>query len=528
MRFILKVNYSWYKGSSAKYFPVLLSNCSELYSNHYGLWGDKASQAGQRIKLAPDRIKEWFEPSGSLIAIARIDTKLIGYSIAINEKTQYGNISWVTQLVVHEHYRHLGIGKNLLFAIWGLSDHFAWGILSSSPYAIRALEKATRRRCIPKKILANERKLTRFGQDNIFFFADKKIEITHKVSKCKTDFFANLSELDNMLSNVTSEKVPWLLGPLEEGWEWFAFTFQDQDQLELSHDEIKSILDLSDQITKIAYSRMQLTSSHLWTKHTDIEAKFIIEHCKLMTGETVLDIGCGIGRHSIALAKMGIKSTGVDYVEDLISAARNSAKKLETNQPQFIHGDFLDIKSEQKFDSVICVYDVIGSYTEKSDNLKLLTNIAAHLKPGGLALISVMNYELTKHKAKYFFSLKNDPNKLLGLSPSQTMARSGDIFDPNYYMIDTDNDIVYRKEQFLDSEALQAELIVRDKRFLKEEITQMCKSVGLKVLWTRYIAAGKWDISLNPTHNNAKEILLLCEKPTSTDTSTVEIQEQLF
>ena len=150
----MKVDYSWQVGSSAKYLPYLLSDCSALYSNHYGFWSDKAPKfAGQRIKLSPDRIRKWLDPKGALIVMAHLDGKLIGYAIAIQENVpDYGHISWVTQLVVHEKHRNHGIGKTLLFTIWGLSHHFAWGILSSSPYAIRALEKATRRRCIPKEL----------------------------------------------------------------------------------------------------------------------------------------------------------------------------------------------------------------------------------------------------------------------------------------------------------------------------------------------------------------------------------------
>ena len=50
------------------------------------------------------------------------------------------------------------------------------------------------------------------------------------------------------------------------------------------------------------------------------------------------------------------------------------------------------------------------------------------------------------------------------------METSGDIFDPEHYMIDTDSGVVYRKEQFESGGLLPAELIVRDKRFTPEEI----------------------------------------------------------
>src|SRR6202012_3675523 len=90
---------------------------------------------------------------------------LVGYAIAIQAKIpKYGVISWVTQLVVHEDHRQRDVGKSLLFAIWNFTDHFAWGLLTANPYAIRALEKATRRRCDPRRIGKNVAKLKAIGK----------------------------------------------------------------------------------------------------------------------------------------------------------------------------------------------------------------------------------------------------------------------------------------------------------------------------------------------------------------------------
>jgi len=52
------------------------------------------------------------------------------------------------------------------------------------------------------------------------------------------------------------------------------------------------------------------------------------------------------------------------------------------------------------------------------------------------SLISVINFELTERSAKHFFSLATDPDKLLTLKPSGTMEKTGNIFDPEHYMID--------------------------------------------------------------------------------------------
>ena len=53
---------------------------------------------------------------------------------------------WVTQLVVHSDHRHQGIAQRLCALSWEPHSD-AWGLVSSHPYAVRALETATARFC---------------------------------------------------------------------------------------------------------------------------------------------------------------------------------------------------------------------------------------------------------------------------------------------------------------------------------------------------------------------------------------------
>jgi len=93
------------------------------------------------------------------------------------------------------------------------------------------------------------------------------------------------------------------------------------------------------------------------------------------------------------------------------------------------------------------------------------------------------------------------------------MEESGDIFDPELYLYDDEKKIVYRREQFNRGDALPAELIVRDRRYELREITNLLGAVGLSIEWSRCVRAGAWDTELDPKHQNAKAILILCRKP---------------
>jgi 2-polyprenyl-3-methyl-5-hydroxy-6-metoxy-1,4-benzoquinol methylase/GNAT superfamily N-acetyltransferase len=503
-----------YKLESELYNADLFKEMSNLYSNHYGFWGKTSENFGKRIKLSPSHIRKWTKDANSYIATARDDDKLIGYAIAIqaykNKVENTNRISWITQLVVHQDYRQHGIGKELLFSFWGFSTYYAWGIMSSNPYAIRALEKATYRRVEPAIIKKREKGLKKFGIEKVSYLDENtEFVITTKNTKVNTKFPSDISKINEKLENVTNKGIPWLLGEIEEGWEWLAFTFNDQKKIQLTKEEINEMLDISDKIAHQAYSDMQMESpDHFWSNHTTKEIEFIIKNCKLNKDTKIADFGCGVGRHANKLIEYDYDIIGIDYSQKLLK----KAKQNSTKQENFITGDCRTINLEAKYNVILCLYDVIGSFIDNSENIKILNNIYNHLEDNGYALISVMNYELTKAQAKYTFSLQKEHNKLLELTASNTMQKSGDIFNPDYYMIDEDTNIVYRREQFNIENQLPRELIVRDYRYTKIEIEQMCKDVGLEIMFSRYVQAGKWEIELEATDKKAKEILILCQK----------------
>jgi 2-polyprenyl-3-methyl-5-hydroxy-6-metoxy-1,4-benzoquinol methylase len=492
----------------------LVEELTSLYSNQYGIWsGNAPRNPGQRVKLAPAKLREWLTRD-SKIALAKFDGQVIGYAIAVQLKIKdYGVISWVTQLVIHEAHRRLNVGKTLLFSIWGFSDHFAWGLITANPYAIRALEKATRRRCSPERIGKNKRKLKTIGIEQTTYVKEETVmEVTAETSRINTKFFLDHSELDTMLASATVS-APWLMGNIQEGWEWLAFTFNDQAEIELSPAEIDEMIKASDQVTKQAYSRMRVNASHRWAQHTVAEARLITDSCNLSPGQSILDLGCGSGRHVLELAAMGMSVTGVDYLARFYSAAQERAERQHLAGVRFIEGDARKIDIQQEHDAVICLYDVIGSYAEDAENMAILDTCGRHLRPGGLLLISVMNFELTEHQAKHFFVLSEEPNRLANLKPSQTMETTGNVFDPDLYMIDRNTGVVYRKEQFTEGNELPAQLLVRDRRYRRAEIEERCREAGLEVIWSRFVQSGHWDKPLEKWDQRAKEILVLCRKP---------------
>jgi len=509
-----------YAFSPAKWtltYPEKIDELAEFYSKHYGLWSEKSPHSPtKRIVLSANRLKAWLDNELSELWTVKDNGELIGYAIALKGKSGSNEkIIWVTQFVIHSDYRNIGIGKRLLFSIWGFSSFFAWGLVTANPYAVRALEKATRRRCEPTRIKKNVLQLLNLGRKNVTYIGNEtECSVDNTTSKINTEFYVDHSEINDMLSTIISKEKPWILGEIEEGWEWFAFTFNDQIQFELSAVEIETMLRTSDSIAQEAYNRMLMDNpSHKWAEYTISEIDYIIKECYLSVEKKILDIGCGMGRHTHELCRRGYVSTGIDYAETLIENAKEKAKEDNLNST-FLLADITESDlslSLGHYDCVLCLYDVIGSYADNSKNIQILKNISSLLTTDGYAVISVMNLHLTKKIAKNKFVLSNSSKELLELASSDTMETTGNIFNPEFYLIDEETNVIYRKETFSSTHGYPKELIVRDRRYFMDEIVNMCKNAGLEVVTKRFVCAG-WKQDYESVHEKAKEILLVCKK----------------
>lgn len=494
------------KGEQAAADSDLVKKCSDLFSGHYGLWGPKGKRPGDFIREGPVRIKSHLEKPGAKIYYAEQNGCLIGYAIASDISIPDNDpISWVTQLVVHRDFRHGGIATTILQAIFGMSNRYAWGIVSSNAIAVRALESATRRLCQTGLIASRLDTLIDASHNVVDYIPDRGFfRIGDGVSTVDTQFYTYPKIIEKNLKSVEAQR-PWQLGRLKEGEEWFAFTFNDQEQVQLSPHGVRDWLKREESNVRTAYSRMDSSSSRQsWAQYTDKEVDQIIRLCGLKAGDSVLDVGCGNGRHSQALVNRGMNVTGIDYTDVLPAPNRSN--------PQFIRNDCRGFRDKKYYDAVLCLYDVVGSYSDNSDNLQILQAVSENLKKGGRALISVMNWTLTEKRAKHFVDLDKNGNDIFKILPSQTMEKTGDIFNPDHYAADRKTHVVYRKEQFLTGDDLPVELLVCDQRFTAEEIDDLCRKVGLNVLDISYVRAGNWETKLAPDNDHAKEILLLCER----------------
>jgi len=114
-----------------------------------------------------------------------------------------------------------------------------------------------------------------------------------------------------------------------------------------------------------------------YRKEADYIENLIIENS--VRARTILEFGCGTGIHSELLRKKGFEITGIDFSEQMITAA-----KLKYPDGNFINGDIRDIDLREKFDVVISLFHVMSYQKSNEDLLAAFNTASMHLKKGGL------------------------------------------------------------------------------------------------------------------------------------------------
>ena len=109
----------------------------------------------------------------------------------------------------------------------------------------------------------------------------------------------------------------------------------------------------------------------------------LLEEKGFTTG-SILELGCGTGKHAEQFAKMGYSVHGIDLSSAMIKEANKRKPSHLSNQLDFEIGDICEYSIDKKFDAVISLFHV-ASYMIKNEQLVAMFETAArHLNPGGI------------------------------------------------------------------------------------------------------------------------------------------------
>jgi len=104
----------------------------------------------------------------------------------------------------------------------------------------------------------------------------------------------------------------------------------------------------------------------------------------------VIDIGCGHGRHALALARSGVDVVGLDFSVALLNRARHLAAELHT-QVRWVRGDMRRLPFRAECSNAAILLDAFGFFDSEAEHEAVLREAGRVLTTGGRLVLKVVN-----------------------------------------------------------------------------------------------------------------------------------------
>jgi SAM-dependent methyltransferase len=201
---------------------------------------------------------------------------------------------------------------------------------------------------------------------------------------------------------------------------------------------------------------------------------------------SVLDLGCGTGRHDFCLTRLGHELTGVDLSQEMLNVAEREKASFGDQQkpPTFLQGDVRSVRLGKTFDVVVSLFHVMSYQTANQDLLAALTTIREHLKPGGLFVFDCW----------YGPAVLSDPPtvriKRLEDDDIQVTRLAEPVMHPNENLVDVNYHVFIKDKRTGKVDELRETHTTR--YFFGPELHHFCELAGLKLQQSRpFMAEGE-------------------------------------
>jgi len=134
----------------------------------------------------------------------------------------------------------------------------------------------------------------------------------------------------------------------------------------------------------------------LWagaTRAGDEEASALWRILELAPGCRLLDAGCGYGRVSLPLARLGARVLGVDQAAPLLAEAERRRGDVPPEHLRYLRHDLRTPLTESGFDAALSLFSSLG-YGSEDDDAAILRTLAAAVRPGGKVAVDSMHRDV--------------------------------------------------------------------------------------------------------------------------------------
>jgi SAM-dependent methyltransferase len=200
--------------------------------------------------------------------------------------------------------------------------------------------------------------------------------------------------------------------------------------------------------------------------------------------KTLLDLGCGTGKHAELFCEKGYDVHGVDLSDEMLKIAQTRTLNKK-NELQFTHSNIQELKLNKQFDVVVSLFHVM-SYQNSNEALIQAFEVAKqHLKQGGIFIFDFWYGPavLTDLPVARVKRLENELIKVTRIAEP--------ILHPQRNTVDVNYDIFI--EEIKSNQVIQKKELHPMRYFFDTELELICNKIGFKVE-NKY----KWLSQSNP------------------------------
>lgn len=208
-------------------------------------------------------------------------------------------------------------------------------------------------------------------------------------------------------------------------------------------------------------------------KKYENEIKKILSFLKLNNinkNSKFIDVGCGTGNHLIELLKLGYNNVvGIDKSSEMLEIAKKKISKFKRLEKILFNKEIEEIKFDEKFDVMLCLFNVIG-YIGNID--KTLESFSSHLKKKAFLIFDFWNGHAV---------LKNKPSRTVNVSNKQSLCikknSTGKIIEGNKVEVNIEFSLKKKKKL-----VLQNKEIHNVSFFFPNELEQLLSKKGFDTI----------------------------------------------